>query len=473
MKYFVFTYQGDSLPLAYKLQQEGHDVVAGIVQDKRDIHAKAEGTIQPEDTLSHTRRLSLYDNMLTKVPAWDLVEKLKHITPDDQTFVFFDRNSLFRFSEAVMSLGFHGNFPTEQDYLFEQDRDAAKDFVKKYYPKVHVAEIREFNKVSEAKDFLLGTDAIWVLKGKTEAAGTFLPDVDDPKLAANQILQALDASKEQYEQAGFILELLIDNVMEFTPEKLYYDGEPIAITMDIENKPFGSGNTSIQTGCAQDMVFPLSFDDRINEIAFPPIVDEIAKKHKGLFFWDASLLIDKRTGKIYFGEFCSNRAGYNSLFSEIAQCSSASDYFEQIIKKRSPFTMGTVACSVTLFNPNTDEENNCHPPKDEPIDFKGDIGKDIWLWDVYQKGKRLVTAGDDQNLAVITASGKSIDEAVNRLYRNVDDFSFVGAYYRPRYDYVSLEYSTSIPSRFNYGLDRGLYKMPFMVKIGEIKLTNR
>jgi hypothetical protein len=103
---------------------------------------------------------------------------------------------------------------------------------------------------------------------------------------------------------------------------MFYDGEPVATTLDIENKPFGSGNVSMQTGCAQDLVFPIADTDRICELAFPPIVAELARKRRGLFYWDASLLIDRRSRKIHFGEFCSNRPGFNSLFSELAQCKS-------------------------------------------------------------------------------------------------------------------------------------------------------
>lgn len=468
MKYFIFTYIGDALPIAYKLQQEGHEVIVGLVQDKKDVHSEKEGAIKPEDELSKKRRLSLYDGMVKKVPAWGLIEDIKKLKSFEDTFVFFDRNNLFKFANHLQDLPVAGNFPTEEDYLLEHDRDEAKQFVKKHYSKLHVAEVHEFAKVSEAVAFLQATDSLWVLKGKADQAKTFVPDIEDAHLASQQIIHRLEDDKDIYEQSGFILELMISSLIEITPERIYYDGELVALTIDIENKPFGSGNTSVQTGCAQDLVFPLPFTERINEIAFPDIVDELAKKHKGLFYWDASLLIDKRNGKIYFGEFCSNRPGYNALFTGLAQCPSTSHYFSQIAKKINPFTMGTVATSVTIFNPDSDYEQGGHPPKDAPIRYKPEIEKDVWLWDARKKGERLVTAGDDWNLAVITGSGKSIDEAVNRMYRNVDDFSFVGGYYRPKFDYVSLEYPSSIPNRLNYGLDRGLFQLPFNVKVGEI-----
>src|SRR5436853_3575239 len=102
----------------------------------------------------------------------------------------------------------------------------------------------------------------------------FVPKIDDPILAAHQAIEVLDRDPDSYGKEGFILEVLIPSVIELTPERIYYDGKLIATTIDIENKPIGSGNISIQTGCAADLVFPISEMDRINQVAFPPIIDE-------------------------------------------------------------------------------------------------------------------------------------------------------------------------------------------------------
>ena len=467
MRYAVFTFSGDGLPVAHRLQQEGHDVVVGMVEDIADVFPDGEAP-RPEDALTRDRRLSLYDGLLQKKSARALVRELTDAKRTAETFVLFDRNHLFKFASSVSSTGFQGNFPLEEDYRFENDRDDAKRFVREHYPLLAVAEVREFSSVSDAAEFLKSTDELWVLKGRADGAATFLPDVDDAVLAGKQVIQQLESNRSAYELQGFILEPLISSVVELTPQRMYYDGEPIATTLDIENKPFGSGNVSIQTGCAQDLVFPIADGDRIGELAFPPIVQELAKRRRGLFYWDASLLIDRRSRKIHFGEFCSNRPGFNSLFSELAQCKSVHDYFSSAVRKRSPFTLGTLGCSVTLFNPATDRDHHCHPPASVPIEYKAKVAGGLWLWDVKLEKNRLVSAGDDDNLGVITGSGTSIESAVNQMYRNVDDFSFVGVYYRPKFDYLSMDYPTSIVNRLNYGLERGLYQIPFKVKVGDL-----
>ena len=313
------------------------------------------------------------------------------------------------------------------------------------------------------------TKDVWVLKGKDEKARTIIPDVDDPEMAKGQIIEALENYADSYEKVGFILEDMIDSLIELTPEVFYYDGVKIGTSLDIENKPLGSGNISIQTGCAADLVFPTEINDRINRISFPPIVDKMAMEHKGWFIWDASILINKRTGKMFFGEFCSNRPGFNSIYTEIAQVPTVNEFFTSIIKKKNPYTLGTVGSSLRIFNLPKNSRGKIESGL--KIEFKEAFEKDIWLLDAKrEKNGNLVTIGYDWNLAVITGDGRSIDETVQKMYKIADDnFSFEGEYYRPKIDYLTLNYPTSILNRLNYGIERRLFQIPFIIKVGEVK----
>ncbi len=466
MKYVVVTFDGSGTPVAQHLQLEGQDVVLAQIENMRSL-ASEEDDEYAEGRNDKEQRLSVFEGVVRKKPAEELLKEMKTYKNPQDYFVYFDTNGLYALAEQIKDLGFHGNFPTREDYLYEVDRDKAKEFVKKHYSKLNIARKKEFAKVSDAKKFLTDTDEVWVLKGNSDASSAFVPDVDDPILAARQIVEVLDNDSSSYESEGFILELLIPSVMELTPEKIYYDGELIACTLDIENKPIGSGNISVQTGCAADLVFPIANDSRINQIAFPPIVDELAKKHKGLFYWDASILINKRDGKMYFGEFCPNRPGYNASFTEFAQCGSVHEFFENVVQKKSPFKLGTVASSIRIFNLHRDNETQ-QILGGLTVDFAPEVEKDVWLWDVKKKGKKLVNIGYGDAVAAITGAGDSVEEAVSRMYRNLEKFSFLGAYYRPKADYLSLGYPTSILNRLNYGMERGLYQIPFNVKVGDI-----
>ncbi len=468
MKYIIFTFDGSGLPIAKHLQDEGQEVTVGIVEEKKTTLTTAEKRSDgQEGLLEKKRRLALYKNMLERYPADILLKKMKRIKDKKDYFVFFDFNFLFRYAQAVREMGFiNGNFPTEKDRLFEIDRDMAKEFVRKHYPQIKIAEKEEFRSIRRAKQFLKERNGgqIWVLKGKIQAAPTLIPETDDPELAKWQIIETLDAFQDYYEEAGFMLEKRVNAVVEITPEKIYYDGVPICTTVNFENKQVGSGNLSFQTGCAADLVFPISMKSKIHDIAFPPIVDTLAKRHKGLFFWDASLLINRQTGEIFFGEFCPNRPGYNSFFTELSQLSSVTRFFESIVKKKNPFRLGTVGASVTLFNLLRDPTER-HILSGASINYTRHASKHVWSWDIYKKTKsdKMRIVGYDWQLAPITGSGHTIDEAVRNLFENVESFSLAGVYYRPQSDYLSRDYQSSILNRLRYGLRRKLYKIPFEV----------
>ncbi|MEZ0325033.1 MAG: hypothetical protein ACAH95_03945 [Fimbriimonas sp.] len=457
MKYAVFTFDGYGLAIANRLRAEGRDVVVGQVSDRALVCSELEQNMAEEPESEKERRLGPFDGVLPKVPAAELVEKVrKHA---DNWFVFSDLNHLFRVTEGLRETGCPGIYPTEEDYLLEIDRERAKDFVAENYPSVKVGQKKGFSKAAQAKRFLKGSEEMWVLKGLAEDARTVVPDVEDLDLAHGQVLDALGQHSEEYEGAGFILELLIPNAIELTPQKIYLDGNPVATCMCIENKPLGAGNVGPMTDCAQDLVFRTEMDDPINAIAFPPAVDEMAKQRQGLFYWDASLLINPRTGGVFFGEFCANRVGYNCLYTEIALCGSASGYFEALAQGKDPYPIGSVAGSCRLFNLNRDGAGA--PMAGGTVDYKPRVEEGLWLKDVRKQGRRLVSAGYCDAIGVITGAGNSVGEAAKRLYKRVDEFSFEGAFYRPHFDFVSREYRSSMINRLNYGLQRSFYKIGF------------
>jgi hypothetical protein len=457
----VFTYEGYGLPVAYHLLREGHDVTVAQVEDQAEVLSELEKNLPAEDPEERKRRLSLYDDLLEKRPAAEVVKELEANQNREDTYLYFDLNHLFRYSEPLSQLGYPGNYPTAEDYRLEIDREAAKQFVRDHYPQVHVGENHRFAKAEEARAFLQGSDELWVLKGLEEDARTVVPEIEDPDLARDQILEALFQAREEYESAGFLLERRIPNMLEFTPQRIYVDGKVVSTLMVLENKPLGAGNVGPLTDCAQDLTFLIDPDDRISEIAFPPIVDEMAKAHKGVFYWDASLLIDSRTGRIYFGEFCANRPGYNALYNQMGLAGGAGKYFESLARGRNPFPDNQVGAAVRLFNLHEDDEG--WPLANAAVDYRSRSERDLWLTDLRCAKQRLRTAGFKETLGVATGSGHSLTEAAKRAHRAIEELSFEGLFYRPLFDLVSREYKTSIANRLDYGLQRGFYKVGFSV----------
>src|SRR5438270_12691519 len=124
MKYILFTFDGHGYPFAHHLIQEGHEVMVAEVQSESELTGKKD----EEDEFDKKRRLALFDGILKKTPATEVVLKMKSILDPQNYFVIFDLNSLYRYADQVKDLGFHGNFVTETDYYYEADRDKAKEF---------------------------------------------------------------------------------------------------------------------------------------------------------------------------------------------------------------------------------------------------------------------------------------------------------------------------------------------------------
>jgi hypothetical protein len=458
MKYVIFGFEGNSFSLAEHLIQEGQEVLVGqvdnITNTLTDKEKRAHIIEEPDDK---KKRLKRYNNILPKISAEKLMKYLKKVRNPSEYFIFFESNNLFYYAEQLKSYGFQGNFPTQEDRLFEVDRDKAKEFVKQYYPQLKIVQKKTFKKISDAREFLKTTQDIWVLKSQTDSIPTFVPETSDSNLAKKQVIETLEVFKEDYEASEFFLEKKINSIIEVTPEKYYYNGKPICTTINFENKFLGSGNISMQVGCAGDLVFPIELESTINTICFPPIVDKLAQQHSGFFIWDASILIDPETDDMYFGEFCPNRPGYNSFFTEVEQAPSVHDFFELLVQGKSPFTETTVGVSLMLFNLLRDQ--NGQILSDASIEIDKKISSHTWSYDIYKKNEKdsLRTIGYDDHLSPVTASGKSIEEAVNNLYTYVEGFAMTRVYYRPKFDFISKEYSSSLLNRLAYCMKKKLF----------------
>ncbi len=454
MKYVIFTFSGEGLAIAEQLQKEGESVTIAQIRDQEKILLPEElKETEPEDPKKKAARLSMYNGCIPKYDADKVVANLKRVKDKSDYFLLFDFNQDYQYADQLDGLGFKGNFPTEEDRRFEVDRDMAKEFVKKNYPGVKVGEKHEFKTIDEGKQFLADTDEIWVLKpydDNTEAK-TKVPDAKEPEQAKAELILALDTHKEGFESQGYVLELFIPDAIEITPERVYYDGVPLYTCCDIELKRLGS-DTGPMTGCAADLVFPVDDDSKIAKISFPKVVDDMAKKHEGWFFWDISLLINPNNGRIYMGEFCPNRPGYNSFYNELGLCGGPSTYFESMVRGGNPMKGSkNFGASVRMFS-----IHESGVKADVGIVLDEEKMDNLWMLDVKRKDGKLMTAGYIWDVAVATGQGNSIAEAAHEAYEGAEGIQFDNKYQRQIFDYLSDE-DDSLEKRYNYGKDNGLY----------------
>ena len=436
-KFIWFSWDCCGLHIAKKLQDEGNTVIFAQIKTKKELTLPHDKPEKPED---EKLRLSIGDGLIEKHDALDILKKMKSMSNKDEWFVVFDFNNLWRYSEAVMKMGFkNGFFPTKDQWEMEEDRNIGKEFVKKNYPDLKVAEVQEFKTIKDGIKFLEGTDKVWVLKSYNPAGSTVVPSSDDCEKACQEIIGALELEKADYEKDGFILEEMIPSPIEITPEIQFYNGEVIMTTVDIENKPIGSASTGNMTGCSSNLIIKTELEDKINEIAFPPVVYEMAKDHPGLFVWDSSILINPRTQELYFGEFCANRWGWDSFFTNLAMCDNVSSFFNSLLEGKNPLTK-RFGVAVRMFN--------LKSHIGVPVIVSDD--KDVWFYDVKKEDDKLVSVGMGWDTYVCTGAGNTVEEATHEAYEEIEETTFTNGYYRPKFDFLSKEYENSVMNRFNH-----------------------
>ncbi len=456
MKYIIFSFDGIGFPVAKRLKDEGADVTVVHIEDRSDIGVKGK-----EDPESKRRRLSLYDGIFEKWKLADALKTMKTLPDKENYFIWFDFNNLWKVSEQVMEMGFtRGLFVEKSDLTYENDRQKAKDLVMEEYEGVTVGESHEFNKVKDGIEFLKETEDIWVLKGNSEDAKTKVPDTRDPEKAKKMLIDLMESQSKDYENGGYILEKKIIDGFEATPQIVFWDGKPVYASLDIENKPKAAGNEGIQVGCAQNIIVKIELTDKICEIAFPKYVYDQAKKKKGIFVWDCGLIY--KGGEFYFTEFCAQRFGYDSFFTEIAMSGGATRYFEQVSQGKNPLIYRFGAAARGLNEHKDGEERRVL--EGLPVMFDPGVNDDVWLYEIKKDDKGdLVCTGCAWDLVVFTGAGETFESAVFNCYRVRECFAFEDMAVRPMFDFMSRDYLSSIPNRFNT-LNHAFFDAPDLIE---------
>lgn len=422
----------DGCPVAMHIQQEGGKSYLGQVQDYKELKIGKDDET-PEDK---EERLKQYDGMIKKEKAAQLIGALKKVKNKDEYFLFFDQNNLYEYAEQMLEAGFtNGLFPTKEDYEMEKEREAAMDFVQEHYPDVMIIPHEKYKTVEEARQAVEESDVPLVIQSEGDYVSTIVGD-DDVEQSKILILSALDKHEKEYSQGEIILKEKLIQPVEITPQMVFWNGEPVFTDLDIESKNIGNGeNNGNQVGCGTNLIIRTDMNDEINRIAFPPKVYEMAKKHTGLFYWDISLYFTEKG--IYFGEFCSNRPGYDASLTEMCMAGGAMEYFNAIMSLKNPLKTHFGA-AVRVFNLSKSKEQEV---------VIGDP-EYAWMFEVTKKDDKIVSTANAWDLGVVTGKGDTIEDAVEEAYEYLKTLTFKEKYTRTKDDFLT-DYPTSIVRRFN------------------------
>ena len=425
-KFIVFTNFGEGLSIAYKLQQEGNEVLVGMVGDIQDAMEK-----HPEEPEAKKIRWSAYEGMLEKEDAWKLLERMDKFEDKDEWCVLFDFNTLWKFADKALKSGFtKGLFPSRLDSTLEADRDLAKRFVQKNYPDLKVAEVEQFKTVEEGIEFLNESDEFWALKGNDTGAKTVVPSSSIHEHATTEIEDALNAEPDIYQSKGYIFERQIRDGLEVCPQMIWVDGRRVASCIDLEDKRLSPNNGASMEGCAINIIVSTPLDCELNKWAFPPATDLLAKKHKGIFYLDANLII--KDGVAYYLEFCSNRMGYDAVFAEAEMAGSASEYFNALLRGESPY-ISKYGVGVRGFSSKRDDEGNLK----DGLRIQYETDEHLWHFAIRKDGNKMFNTkgafGDSvhgTDLVAFTEASDDVQYALQKLQEQVDAYSFPGLYVR-------------------------------------------
>jgi hypothetical protein len=254
MKYYIFTYDGCVYPIAKQLQEEGNIVYITQINDSKDLGVES-GINAEETSEKKKRRLSLYTGVMHKTLPEDMMKMMRTEKNKDDCYVIFDFNNLCKYAEKVLAMGYkNGNFPLESDFEREKNRNAAKNFVKKYYKGIKVAETYKFNKIEDAIQFLNeNSDRQFALKSNGNFVSTVVPLTKNNEFAKSELIFQLKRNKSGYEK-GFTLEEKIEDPIEVAPQIAFWNGKPIYTTIDIETRMIGPGDVGYQTGGNENIV---------------------------------------------------------------------------------------------------------------------------------------------------------------------------------------------------------------------------
>jgi hypothetical protein len=462
MRFVFFTYDGAIMSVARKLLLEGYEVRVCQIRNASSLGVSS--WINDSEAMEcRKRRLSIYDGFIEKHSIESTLSFLKYQKNKDDFFIVFDYNNQYKISEAVLKMGYqHGLFPMEYDYLMEKDRKMAKDFLRQHYNGVKLKETKEFKKVDDVIKFVQESDKLWVIKSDGNFAETLVPDKDDLEMGRNQVISELEENRKDFEKGKIMAEEKIMNPIEFTPQMVFYNGEPIYSQIEIETRMFGPLDIGPQTGGNENLIIRTELSSPINNIIFPDVVYKEAKKRKGIYIRDAGILSDGQD--LYFTEFAGCRWGWGGIFSELSasmdEKGNIGGYFESLKEGMSPYNFD-VGVSLALYTLDADNKFVGLPQGDIPMTIS-DHQNDFFLYQIKRNPNKdaMINIGyrwfSSAPLGYVVGRGHTVEEAVSYLYNSLHYFSLKGIYYRPKSDFLSKENEKCVLNRLQFLIDKKL-----------------
>lgn len=434
-KYVLITVWGESLGIAWHLQRAGKEVIVGIVDDLAITGNK------PENVESEKRRHRIGRGLLDTRKAETLVDQMQGWKDKDEWFVLCDTACLWKLADKLKDFKY-GLFPMKIDDVMERDRDLAKAFVKTNYPLLKIPEVEEFKTVEDGVEFVAESEEFWALKGNDTDARTVVPNCKILDHAKEEIIDALAQDRELYERKGFILERQIRDGVEVCVEAMFWNGEMVSATIDLENKAIGSANIGYQVGCAGNLIHSIPLECDLVKMGIPDAARKIAKKHRGLFFIDANIIF--KDGDAYFLEFCM-RPGYDAFVTEMCMAGGPAEFFDALVEGENPLEY---AFGVGIRGINLKHEDGLPKPGIR-MRWSPEVEDHLWPFGITKDDGAYLDSAFMHDCIVFTGCSDDPEYAAIKAYDVASKFSYDSIYYRPQSDFFSRQYGGNIMDRLD------------------------
>lgn len=411
----VFTFiskQGDALPLAQRVVEEGHRAVFYINEDKR--RRIGNGLIE---------KSAVHETLIDDDGVVDnsVLRNVLHPRPDCVVMDMVGKG-YGRLAEGIRKKGIAVIGGSAFGDQVELDRPYGAKVMK--LMGINSPKTAVFKDYPKAIEYVKQTNKPYVYKpsGNMPTSTTYVAQTPEDLIG---MLDYYSDIKEEFE-----LQEKVDGIEVST--ELWYNGkEVLNVNHTFEEKALCNGGVGPKTGAMGSVVWNSSEATRLYKEGIGKIVPAL-KRHNYRGPIDLNTIVSK--DKLYGLEFTA-RFGYDALFDFLELYKGrigdllygVASGVARHISMRTGWALG-LTIALPPF-PLTDVEDEYS----QDILLQGINSqnlKHLWFYDVYKKKGEYACAGNGGNLGVVSARGETIREARRRAYRTLGNLVIPDVIYR-------------------------------------------
>lgn len=419
MKVLLLSAEGDGVPIAHLMSQQGDKVDVFIKEPKAKIIG---------DGLIHKVELTNIDP--ESIGAYDLV--------------FADMVGMGATADKLRDSGFSVFGASRLTDKLELDREYGQTMMKA--SRIKTPPSTTFNSYDEGKKFVReNKDKRFVYKpcGNQAVTHTYV------SRGWEDLLRMFDVFSVE-DHPPFILQEAVEGI-EISTELWWNGKEVVNVNHTMEDKRFFPGGLGPQTGCMGNVVWMGNTSSRLYREGIGRIVKVLSKSsYRGPVDLNTIVTSDK-----LFGLEFTARLGYDAIFAflEITRPRVA-QFFRDVAIGRKPHLKPLSEFALTVRVSVPPYPNKGSTRRGTPIlGINSEVLKHVWLSDVIFKDGAYQLAGYDGVALVVAARGSSseyglVKEARRRAYRTVQSLYVPDAQYRQD---VGYRVETELPQLRQWG----------------------